>query len=112
MLNISASGNLGRDPELKQIGGNDAATFSIASRTGKDETTWINCTVFGKRSQVIMQFYKKGSKVSLSGKGTLRTYQNNEGVQKASLEVVVSDFDLPERKQETINSTFDNNDNF
>jgi single-strand DNA-binding protein len=111
MLNITASGNLGRDPELKQLGGSEAATFSLASRTGKDEATWVNCTVFGNRSQIIMQFYKKGSKVCLSGKGRLRTYTNNEGVEKASLEIVVSDFDLPERT-EPRQQTFNNDDNF
>ena len=111
MLNITASGNLGRDPELRQIGKTEAATFSLASRTGKDETTWINCTVFGARSATVMQFFKRGSKVTVSGKGRLRSYQTNEGVEKNSLELNVQDFDLPERK-ETINSTFDNNDNF
>ena len=43
MLNITAHGNIGRDPELKETTSSQVANFSIATRTGKDETTWINC---------------------------------------------------------------------
>jgi len=41
MLAITAVGNLGRDPEAFQAGTTPAARFSLAARTGKDETTWI-----------------------------------------------------------------------
>ena len=112
MLNITASGNLGRDPELRQTETVEIATFSIAAKTGKDETTWINCKVFGARAATVMQFFYKGCKVCVSGRGSLRTYTNKEGVEKNTLELNVQDFDLPERKQETRSSTFDNNDNF
>ena len=46
MLNMTAHGNLGRDPELKEVGSTQVASFSIAARTGKDETTWIDCIFF------------------------------------------------------------------
>jgi len=36
MLNMTAHGNLGRDPELKQTDKSQVASFSIAARTGKD----------------------------------------------------------------------------
>ena len=54
MLNMTAHGNLGRDPELKEVGSTQVASFSIAARTGKDETTWIDCSVWGKRADTVM----------------------------------------------------------
>lgn len=98
MLNITAHGNLGKDPELKQIRGDQAATFSLAARTGKDETTWINCTVWGKRAQVVTQYLSKGSKITIVGQGKLNSYTNQDGVEKQSLNVNVTDFTLPARE--------------
>lgn len=94
MLNITAHGNLGKDPELKDISGNQVANFSIGTRTGKDETTWINCAVWGKRAETVMQYFHKGDKVTVAGRGKLRTYEK-DGTERQSLELDVSDFTLP-----------------
>ena len=102
MLNITAFGNLGRDPELKEIGDYPAASFSLAVKTGKDQTTWLNCTVFGeKKANVIMEYFKKGSKVVVSGRGNLRTYEGLDGTEKTSMDLVVNDFSLPERQKDS-----------
>ena len=98
MLSITTTGNLGRDPELKEINGSPVASFSIGARTGRDQTTWINCSVFGKSAETIMEYYKKGSKVVVTGRGNLRTYQGQDGQNKSSLDLVVSDFTLPDRQ--------------
>ena len=97
MLTLSAYGNLGRDPEQKEINGNTITNFSIAANTGRDETTWINCTVFGKRGDVVMQYFKKGGKVAVSGSAKLREYTDKNGVIAKSLDLIVTDFSLPAR---------------
>ena len=98
MLNITAHGNLGRDPELKEVGQSQVANFSIGARTGQDETTWIDCAVWGKRADVVMRFLKKGSQVTVAGQGKVRTYQKKDGTEGQSLELNVSDFTLPPRE--------------
>ena len=118
MLNITAVGNLGRDPEAFQAGATPAVKFPLAARTGKDETTWLNCVVFGARSATVLDYFKKGSKVTVTGKGSQRFYQKKDGSEGSSIEVNISDFTLPEKPaQETSNVTvlptkkqFDNND--
>ena len=97
MLVLTIFGNLGRDPELKEVGSNQVASFSVGVRTGQDETTWVNCSVWGKRADTVMKFFKKGSKVTLSGSGKLRTYEKKDGTQGSSLEMSVNDFTLPAR---------------
>jgi len=98
MLNITAHGNLGRDPELREAGQSQVASFSIAARTGQDETTWINCSVWGKRADTVMRFFKKGSQVTVAGQGKVRTYQKKDGTEGQTLELNVSDFTLPPRE--------------
>ena len=98
MLNITAHGHLGRDPELKTIGDDQVARFSIGCNTSKEETTWVNCTVWGRRSDVVMRFLTKGAAVTIAGRGKLSTYTKKDGTQGTTLEVSVSDFTLPPRE--------------
>lgn len=97
MLNITAHGNLGQDPELKDVGQSQVANFSLAAKTGKDETTWINCQVWGKRADVAMQYLRKGSAITVVGRGKVRTYEKKDGSQGQSLELSVDQFTLPPR---------------
>ena len=99
MLNITAHGNLGRDPELKTTpNGNQVCSFSLAVSTNRDETTWINCQVWGKRAQTAAEYLKKGSKITVAGRGKLRTSEKKDGTQGQSLEMDVNDFTLPLRE--------------
>ena len=118
MLNITAVGNLGRDPEAFQAGATPAVKFTLAALTGKYDTTWLNCVVFGARSATVLDYFKKGSKVTVTGKGSQRFYQKKDGSEGSSIEVNISDFTLPEKPaQESSNVTpftkqksFNNND--
>ena len=98
MLNITAHGNLGKDPELKNVGQNQVASFSLAVRTGKDETTWMNCAVWGKRAQTAAEYLRKGAKITIAGQGKLNSYTAQDGTEKQSLNVNVNDFTLPVRE--------------
>ena len=104
MLNITAHGNLGKDPELKSVGQNQVASFSLAVRTGKDETTWMNCAVWGKRAQTAAEYLRKGAKITIAGQGKLNSYTNQEGVERQSLNVNVTDFTLPARENNATDS--------
>ena len=95
MLNMTAHGNLGRDPELKEVGRTVVASFSLAARTGKDETTWIDCSVWGKRTNTVMNYLHKGDRVTVVGSGRIRTFDKKDGSEGKSLELNVSDFTLP-----------------
>jgi single-strand DNA-binding protein len=103
MLNITAHGNIGKDPELKTVGQNQIASFSLAARTGKDETTWLNCTVWGKRAQTAAEYLHKGAKITIVGQGKLNSYTAQDGTERQSLNVNVTDFTLPARQAETSN---------
>ncbi|OUW01901.1 MAG: hypothetical protein CBD16_04915 [Betaproteobacteria bacterium TMED156] len=103
MLNITAHGNIGKDPELKTVGQNQVASFSLAVRTGKDETTWLNCAVWGKRADAAVQYLRKGAKITIAGQGKLNSYTAKDGSERQNLNVNVTDFTLPPRQEEASN---------
>ena len=109
MLNITAHGNLGNDPEVKYFeGGKQVANFSLAARTGKDETTWLKCTVWGKRAETAAEYLRKGAKITIAGQGKLRSYTTQDGTEKQSLNVNVTDFTLPARESNAFEASDDN----
>ena len=101
---IVLHGYLGHDPELKSYGKKDGSTgqlanFSIGvSRSTGDETDWFNCTVFGKRAEVIDKYFHKGSQIVVSGRVESSKYEKN-GTKLTSWKVLVDDFDFCDKKE-------------
>ena len=95
---LNFTGNAGRDAETRYTPNGDAITsFSVALTSGYGEkklTTWINCSMFGKRGESVAQYIKKGTQVAVSGEFAARPYQTKEGVEKLSLECRVNDLTL------------------
>jgi single-strand DNA-binding protein len=101
MLTITAYGNLAADPEQRTTdSGTTITSFRMGVNTGRDETTWVNCAVFGKRGDTVLQFFRKGSKVCVSGSAKLREYTTKDGRTGQSLDMIVNDFTLPARQAE------------
>lgn len=99
---ITLTGNLGRDFELNYTGGGIAiGKNSLAVRrdfkdkkTGEYETDWINITVFGQRAETMNQYLGKGSKIGIVGKLQVNQYQNKEGENRTSYDVIVDSFEF------------------
>ena len=88
------SGNLTRDPEVRQAGQGNTLNFSIAVSTGFGEnksTMFISCSAYGKDK--LAQYLSKGSHVTVSGELSEREYQG-----KKYLNLRVRDLDLPPRQ--------------
>jgi len=102
MNSINFTGNCGRDAETRFTQTGDAITsFSVALTSGygdKKLTTWLNCSMFGKRGEAVAQYIKKGTQVAVSGEFAARPYQTKEGIEKLSLDVRVNDLTLLGKK--------------
>lgn len=90
-------GNLGADPETKYLPSGDAVTnIRIATtETWKDKsgekqeaTEWHRVGFFGKLAEVAGQYLKKGSSVYVEGRIKTRKWQDKEGQDKYSTEIV------------------------
>lgn len=81
MIKIIATGNIGKDAELKQIGGNNYACFSIAiieKVKGESRTTWVDVVKHDKEGK-LTPYLKKGIRVQVIGKPTTSGYTNKNG---------------------------------
>ena len=99
---VVISGNLTRDPELRQTqSGTSVLSIGIAVNdrhknvsTGEweDYANFIDCTLFGNRADAMDKLLKKGSKVTIDGK--LRWSQwERDGQKRSKIEVIVQDID-------------------
>jgi single-strand DNA-binding protein len=99
---LSFTGNAGRDAETRFTPAGDAITsFSVALSSGygdKKVTTWLNCSLFGKRGETLAQYITKGTLLGVVGEFQARPYTTKEGAEKISLEVRVSDVTLLGKK--------------
>lgn len=97
MKQLSIAGRLGRDAELRHTqSGVATCRFSVAidSRKGAEKvTTWISCTIFGKRGEALCQHLKNGTTVAAVGDLEVRTYEKN-GETKVDVGMVVSEITL------------------
>lgn len=121
MNKIIISGNLGKDSELKQTSsGTTILNNSLAVRRsrknpqGEYDTDWFNITLFGKSAEVFSQYTGKGSKVSIVGHIEFREYQNQQGQTVNTHNVVVSEFeflDSRNNQQQNQQPQYQNNQN-
>jgi len=92
-------GNLGQDPDVKYMPSGDAvANVSIAtSESWKDKNTgekqerteWHKVVFFGKVAEIAQKYLHKGSKVYVEGKLKTRKWQDKEGQDRYTTEIVV-----------------------
>ena len=90
-------GRLTRDPELTRENepSKTRAKFTVAvDRRYGDETDFFDCTVFGKRAEVIDKWFSKGSEIMISGEGQIRSYEGKDGVKRKAYSILVQEFDF------------------
>src|SRR3712207_6713140 len=96
-------GNLGRDPEVRRLNsGEPVVSLRIATSeswkdkgTGerKERTEWHSVVIFNENlARIAEQYLKKGSKVYLEGQLQTRKWQDQQGVEKYTTEVVLQRF--------------------
>ncbi len=96
-------GNLGRDPEIRSMqSGSKMASFSIATskrwkdkntQEQKEKTSWHNIVVFGDGLvNIIEKFVKKGSKIYIEGELQTRKWQDQDGNDRYSTEVILQGY--------------------
>jgi len=97
-------GNLGQDPEIKSTAaGASIANFSVAtSESWKDKNTgqqvekteWHRVVAFNRLAEIIGQYVKKGSKIYIEGSLRTRKWQDKEGKDHYTTEVVANEMQM------------------
>ncbi|MBX2874730.1 MAG: single-stranded DNA-binding protein [Saprospiraceae bacterium] len=101
-------GNLGRDPEVRRLeNGAVVAKFSVATNENyKDksgewqtQTEWHDIVVWRSLAERAEQQLKKGAQIYLEGKLTHRSWQDQEGNNRRTTEVVANYFRMIGRRE-------------
>ncbi|MFZ0485677.1 MAG: single-stranded DNA-binding protein [Arenicellales bacterium] len=97
-------GHLGRDPELRYSpSGAAVANVSIATteawkdkQTGEQQerTEWHRVVFFGRLAEIVGEYLKKGSQVYVEGRLQTRKWQDKEGGDRYTTEVVANDMQM------------------
>ena len=101
--NVLLIGRLGADPEIKQmVNGKSVARLSIATSQSwkdkssgekKEKTEWHRVVIFNEGLvRIAEQYLKKGSKVFLEGQLQTRKWEDKDGIEKYTTEVVLQNF--------------------
>ncbi len=98
----SGIGRLGKDPVLEVTKeGKPYTRFSLAVDQGKDQPTmWLNVTTWDKLAETVEKYARKGMLVFLQGKLQIRKYKDKNKVDQLSVEIIASNVQLLEKKQE------------
>jgi single-strand DNA-binding protein len=90
-------GNLGKDPEVRYTaGGTAVASFSIATtekfkgKTGEweEKTEWHNITLWARLAEIAGEYLSKGKTVYIEGRLQTRKWQDKEGKDRYTTEIV------------------------
>ncbi|NDY96740.1 single-stranded DNA-binding protein [Wenzhouxiangella limi] len=97
-------GNLGADPETRHTaGGNAVSNLRVATsetwrdrQTGeqRENTEWHNVVLFGRLGEVAGEYLKKGSKVYLEGRLQTRKWQDRDGNDRWTTEVIANEMQM------------------
>jgi single-strand DNA-binding protein len=97
-------GNLGKDPEVRYMpSGAAVANVSIATsevwkdkQTGENQerTEWHNVVFFNKLAEIAGEYLRKGSQVYLEGSLRTRKWQDKNGQDRYTTEIIVNDMQM------------------
>jgi len=97
-------GNLGQKPEMRYTATNSAvANLSIATTESwkdresgemRDKTEWHKVVFFGKPAETIEKYLDKGSKIYIEGKLQTRKWQDKDGNDRWTTEIVGNQFNF------------------
>jgi single-strand DNA-binding protein len=102
-------GNLGADPETRAMpSGMTVANLRVAtseqwkdkqSGESKERTEWHTVALFGRLGEIAAEYLKKGSKVYLEGSLRTRKWQDKEGNDRYTTEVIATEMQMLDGRQ-------------
>ena len=97
-------GNLGKDPETRYMPSGSAVTnLTLATseswkdkQTGdqQERTEWHKIAMFGRLAEIAAEYLRKGSQVYIEGKLRTRKWQDKEGKDRYTTEIVADEMQM------------------
>jgi single-strand DNA-binding protein len=97
-------GNLGSDPDVRYTASGAAvANISLATAESwrdkesgeqQERTEWHRVVFFGRLAEIVAEYLKKGSQIYVEGRLQTRKWQDKEGKDRYSTEIVASEMQM------------------
>lgn len=97
-------GNLGADPEVRYMPtGGAVANLTIATSESwtdkatnekKEATEWHRLVIYNRLAEVAGEYLRKGSKIYAEGKLKTRKWQDQQGVERYTTEIIVNEIQM------------------
>lgn len=97
-------GNLGRDPEVRySANGNAIANVTLATTDSwkdkqsgerQEKTEWHRVVFFGRLAEIAGEYLKKGSQVYVEGRLQTRKWEDRDGNERYTTEIVATDMQM------------------
>ena len=103
-------GNLGGDPELRHTPGGSAVTnLTIATADSwkdkegvkQDRTEWHRVVLFSRLAEIASEYLKKGAKIYIEGRLQTRKWQDKEGLDRYTTEIIGNELQMLDSRPRT-----------
>ena len=108
MNKVILMGRLTKDPEVRYSQGETpmaVARYTLAvdrrqARSNNNEQTadFINCVAFGRAGEFAERYFRKGTKIAITGRIQTGSYTNKDGVRVYTTDIVVEEQEFAESK--------------
>ena len=108
MNKVVLMGRLTRDPEVRYSQGENAlaiARYTLAvdrrfrrNNDGEQTADFIGCVAFGRAAEFAEKYFRKGTKIAVTGRIQTGSYTNKDGVKVYTTDVVVEEQEFAESK--------------
>lgn len=104
MNKVILMGRLTKDPDMRGEGTSLCARYTLAvdrkySKNNEEkQTDFINCVVFSKGAEFAEKYFKKGTKVLITGRIQTGSYTNKDGAKVYTTDIVCEEQEFAESK--------------
>ena len=91
-LNMQVTGYVGSDPQVRQVGEQNVASFSVAisrkNRNGDKQTVWVRVSCWNKLADFAVKYVHKGSLVQVTAEWLRQSaWMDQTGTPQPSLDI-------------------------
>ena len=108
MNKVILMGRLTKDPEVRYSQGETpmaVARYTLAvdrrqarSNSNEQSADFINCVAFGRAGEFAERYFRKGTKIAITGRIQTGSYTNKDGVRVYTTDIVVEEQEFAESK--------------
>jgi single-strand DNA-binding protein len=103
---VTLSGNLTKDPEMKNVGDTSVTKLRLAvNKRVKENGEWADKPMYfdvdawGRQGEIVAQYCTRGSHLTISGRLDWREWESDDGSKRQAVSIVAAVIELPSKRE-------------